>query len=110
MKDFFGFVGWALGAFAVIVIIAASGQFLGLWSTGYFAPKYEAIRRDVMIESRAYSEATTREMYRLKIQWMQAKTEAEKSAIAAMAIHEAQGFDRDRLPAELQSFIIEIGG
>lgn len=101
MKAVFGIVGAALLFVAVIFGL----NFLGFANYAFFAPKYEGVRRDVMIESRAYSEATTREMYRLKLQYTQAKTPEEKDTIAAMAKHEAQAFDISRLPLDLQYFI-----
>lgn len=98
---------FAFVALAALGWVAQGNQFF-LYKV--FAPQYEAVRRDVMIESRAYSEATTREFYRLRLQYAQAKTEDEKATIRAMARHEAAAFDRARLPADLQSFLIQIGG
>lgn len=98
------FVFIALGA---IGWLAQGNQFLRY---KVFAPQYEAVRRDVMIESRAYSEATTREMYRFKRQYQQAKSDDEKATIKALALHEAEAFDRSRLPADLRAWLNEIGG
>lgn len=95
--------------FALVVIgIAFAGASLDLWGYGYFAPKYEAVRRDVMIQSRAYSEASTREMYRFKLQYVQAKSDDERNTIKAFALHEATSFDRDRLPLDLQAFLEQL--
>ena len=70
----------------LLIIACLGGIGFGLRYAGYlqfafFAPLQEAVRRDVMIESRAYSEATTREMYRLKLQHMQAKSDDERATI-----------------------------
>lgn len=97
------------------VIIATVGVITGLMFGGYYAysyfgPKYEEVRRDIMIQSRAYSEGQTREIYRLKLQYQQAKNDDERATIRAMALHEASAFDRSRLPADLQSFITQLGG
>lgn len=106
MKDFFAF---CFGA--VIVIAAVVGLSIGGYHLyAYLAPKYEATRRDVMLESRAYSEGQTREIYRLKLQYQQAKDDDERATIRAMALHEASAFDRSRLPFDLQSFIQQLGG
>jgi hypothetical protein len=85
-------------------------NYLAYGNFAFFAPKYEAVRRDVMIESRAYSEATTRQLYRLKLQYQQAGSDAERATIRAMTLHEAQAFDRDRLPADLRNFVQQMGG
>ncbi len=96
-----------------IVILCAIGfglSYFGLLSHGFFAPQYEAIRRDVMIESRAYSEATTRRMYELKIQYDAAPNDDAKNTIRLLALHEARGFDKARLPRDLQLVLTQIGG
>ncbi len=85
-------------------------NYMGLMSFGFFQPRYEAVRRDTMLQSRAYSEATTRELYRLKLQYVQAKSDDERSTVRAFALHEAAAFDRTRLPPDLQAFLTSLGG
>lgn len=109
MKTLGGIFLGLIGLVAFVGLIAGLNYF-GYMQFAFFAPKYEAVRRDVMIESRAYSEATTRQMYNLKLQYQQAKTEDEKATIRAMTLHEAQAFDRARLPVELRIFIEQLGG
>lgn len=106
MKAFFGAGGAIAACLAGVFLL----NLFGLANFAFFAPKYEAVRRDTMIQSRAYSEATTREMYRLKLQYQQAKSDDERATIRAMAIHESQAFDRDRLPLDLQAFVAQLGG
>jgi hypothetical protein len=99
----------------VLLFCLVIGVIVGLSIGGYYlyaflAPKYESTRRDVMLESRAYSEGQTREIYRLKLQYQQAKSDDERATIRAMALHEASAFDRSRLPLDPQSFIQQLGG
>lgn len=93
---------------ALLCLIAFGVNYFAYGSASFFAPRHEAVRRDTMIQSRAYSEATTREMYRLKLQYQQAATDDARATIKAMALHESRAFDRDRLPADLQLFIKQI--
>ena len=95
---------------AALVAVGFGLNYAGYASFAFFAPRYEGVRRDTMIQSRAYSEGMTREMYRLKIQYFQAKSDAERETIAAMAKHEGAALDRSRLPLDLQSFLTQIGG
>jgi hypothetical protein len=74
----------------------------------YFAPKYEAVRRETVIQSQAYSEATTRRLHDLRRQYTQARSDDEKAAIKAMAIHEASAFDANRLPPDLRLFLAQL--
>lgn len=106
MKTIFGIVG----SLVLFVGIIFGLNYAGYMGTAFFAPRYEAVRRDTMIQSRAYSEASTREIYRLKLQYQQAKSDDEKSTIRAFVLHESAAFDRDRLPNDLQSFLISLGG
>lgn len=76
----------------------------GYQLTAYFAPKYEAIRRDVMIQSRAYTEGENRNLSRLLIEYQQAPTPEAKNTILAAARHECEAVDRTRLPIELANF------
>lgn len=108
MKILAGIFG-AIGVIAVVIGLGWIVQGNSFFMFQVFAPKYEAVRRDTMIQSRAYSEATTREMYRLKLQYQQAKGDDEKATIRAMTLHEAEAFDRNRLPPDLQSFLIQLG-
>jgi hypothetical protein len=106
MKLFFSIIGCVMLFFISISVLS----YYGYASFAFFAPKYEGVRRDVMIQSRAYSEASTREMYRFKLQYQQAHTDDERATIAAFALHESQAFDRTRLPLDLQAFIAQLGG
>jgi hypothetical protein len=108
MKDLIA--GFAAAAVIVAGLIGA-GTALGFWSlnmTQYFAPKYEAVRRDVMIESRAYSEATLRTLYKMKREYDAAQGEPARQTIAAAARHEFSIFPQERLPADLQVWMAQL--
>jgi hypothetical protein len=51
---------FGIGASAIAGIFALS--YLGYMGTAFFAPLYEGVRRDTMIESRAFSEASVRRL------------------------------------------------
>lgn len=97
-------------AVALLGCLGFGLRYLGYAQFAFFAPLQESVRRDVMIESRAYSEATTRRLYELKLQYDTSQDEAVRATIRAMALHEARAFDKGRLPRDLQIFIIQIGG
>ena len=83
-------------------------NFLKYGMVSFFAPKYEAIRRDVMIESRYYSEATIRELYRLKRQHNTAGSDEARATIRAAALHEFSIFPKDRLPNDLRVWFAQL--
>ena len=108
MKEFFA---W-LAAFVIVVVVMGGLAWLvqgnNFFLAQYFWPKMEAVRRDTVIESQAYSEATTRRLYDLRRQYTQAKSDDERAAIKGMALHEVNAFDHRRLPAELQLFVSQL--
>ena len=83
-------------------------NYFGFVNVAFFAPKYEGVRRDVMIESRYYSEATVRELYRMKRQYDTADSDAAKATIGAAARHEFGIFPEDRLPPDLAAWRAHI--
>lgn len=106
MKTFFGI----LGAVALFFIAIFALNLFGYANFAFFAPKYEAVRRDQMIESRSYSEGTIRELYTLQRQYQSAKTDEERLTISAAARHEFSIFPKERLPGDLLAFMSQIGG
>ncbi len=83
MKEFFGAIG-----LVVLVIAGIAGLSVGSYYLyAFLAPKYESTRRDVMIESRSYSEGTIRELYTLQRQYQTAKTDAEKAEAESLNYH-----------------------
>lgn len=100
MKEFVGSI-FKLVVFGLVIFGVFYGGYL---LTAFFAPRYEAIRRDVMIESRAYSESSVRELYRLREQYINASSDDARSALRSMVLHEFAIFPQDRLPPDLQTF------
>jgi hypothetical protein len=105
MKEFLG--GIAIIAAAVAAIAGLSVGSYHLYA--YLAPRYEATRRDVMIDSRSYTEGTIRELYTLQRQYQAAKTDDERATLAAAARHEFSIFPAERLPPDLRVFMASIG-
>lgn len=101
-----------IAAMLISIVVIGLGLvaliFGSYWAYAYFAPKYEAVRRDVMIESRHYNEASIRELYRLKRQHDAAKTDEERATIVAAARHEFSIYPEDRLPADLHAWMQAI--
>ena len=84
-------------------------SYFGYWQYGFFAPRYEAVRRNQMLQSRAYSEGETHNLYRLKIQYEEAPSPEAKQTIVLAARHECEAMDRSRLPADLSAFCNPMG-
>jgi hypothetical protein len=103
----------ALGVIVSIVLVLAvifGLNLFGFAQYSFFAPRMEAVRRDTMLQSRAYHEGNYRELYRLKLQYTQAKSDEERATIKSFALHEADAMDRSQLPLDLQAFLVSLGG
>jgi hypothetical protein len=109
MKEMFGAVGAVVVVTFLIVAVGVGGSIGSYYLYAYLAPKYESTRRDVMLQSRAYSEGETRNLYRLKIQLEAAPSPEAKQTIRLAAQHECEALDRSRLPADLSAFCNPMG-
>jgi hypothetical protein len=105
MKVGLAIVGGVIAFFALIFAL----NYFGYTQFAFFAPRYEAVRRDQMIESRAYTEGMIRELHTLQRQYQAAKSDDERAALAAAARHEFSIFPKERLPVDLQAFMIQVG-
>lgn len=99
-----------IGGFGAFLAAIFALNAFGFANFAFFAPKYEGVRRDQMIESRAYTEGTIRELYTLQRQYQAAKTDDERATISAAARHEFSIFPKERLPGDLQTFLNQVGG
>jgi hypothetical protein len=91
----------ALVFFGVLLAGAAVGSY-ELYA--YLGPKYEATRRDIMLNSRIYQEGELRSLYDMNRQFVRSKDDNEKKVIADTARHELATLDKERLPANLREF------
>lgn len=81
----------AIAAVCVVLFVAALGfgtQLLGLWNYQFFAPKYEAAKNEVFHNTPQYTEGKERDLDRLQLQYVQAKSSDEKAVIRANILHE----------------------
>jgi hypothetical protein len=73
----------------------------------YFAPKYEAARRETFEESKAYNEGMAQDLWRMQVEYTQASLD-KRPQLAGIILHRVAGYDTGRLPTDLQSFITEL--
>jgi hypothetical protein len=90
-------IGLIATSFIVFVL-----QYAGLLNYQFFAPKYEAVRREVWENTPSYYAGTRRDFDSLILQYKLAKTAEEKAAIVAILRHRAAG-----APPELVTFEVQ---
>jgi hypothetical protein len=73
----------------------------------YFAPKQEAVRRQVFEQTKSYNQGMIQELQNMQFQYEQAD-DSHKAALASIILHRAADFDEDRLPTDLRAFIASL--
>ena len=101
-------VGAVVATIVVLLVIGFGLRSIGMYSQGYFGAWQESNRRDIQIESRAYSEGTVQLLYKMQREYHRAKNDAERRTIAASARQQLSMFPKERLPADLQAFVNQI--
>lgn len=74
----------------------------------YFATREEALRRDVVEESKSYRDGTIRDLDNLRLQWLAAEPGVHRDAIAATARHRSADFPDKDLPERLRDWLKEV--
>jgi hypothetical protein len=72
-----------------------------------FAPRYEAARRDVFEQSKAYNQGMIQELQNMQFQYVQADKE-HKAALASIILHRVADYNSEMLPPDLASFISSL--
>lgn len=98
---------WLLGAIGALILLALvafviQGTDFFLYKT--FAPRQEAVRREVFEQSKAYRDGLMQELRSAQIDYARATAPQQKQAIGALVLHDAAGFSGD-LPPDLEAFI-----
>lgn len=98
---------WTLGTLGALiglalVAFAVQGTDFFLYKT--FAPRREAVRREVFEQSKAYRDGLMQELRSAQIDYAKATTPQQKQAIGSLVLHDAAGFGGD-LPPDLDGFV-----
>ena len=92
----------------LLIVLAFALELGGLKWDRFFAPKHEAVRREVFKGTRSFNEAKLQELVRYRLEYMLSNDKTEKSAIASTIRMGFADYDTNKLPLELQNFVNEI--
>jgi hypothetical protein len=94
------------GTLVLVVILGISWIATGndFFLYRYFAPKQEAVRRQVFEQSKAYNQGMIQELQNMQFEYVKAD-KPHQEALAGIILHRAADYDEDRLPADLRQFI-----
>lgn len=107
MKKIFIYVGCILLAVSLMFGIVMAGNFFGLWSYSFFAPKYENVRRSVYENTQSYVEGKRQSLTNYYDEFRNAKPD-EKKAIRKLMLQEFSNFDLNKLNETQYSWYKEI--
>lgn len=101
-----------------VVIAAGAVAFLAegsdFWLYRTFAPRREAVRRQVFEQTKSYNEGMAQELWDMEVQYDRADATG-KAALRSIILHRVAGYDIEQLNPELRGFILgmraeELGG
>lgn len=100
------------GGFAfILAVLALSWLFMGndFFMYKYFAPKQEAVRRQVFEQTKSYNQGMVQELQNMQFQYIQADKN-HQDALADLILHRAADFDLEQptVPADLRQFILKL--
>lgn len=100
------------GVGSIVAILALSWVVMGndFFLYQYFAPKQEAVRRQVFETSRAFNQGMVQELENMQFEYVKQADPEAKAALADVILHRASGYNLDDpiVPASLRSFIAKL--
>jgi len=99
----FGGAGIIVALFALTWLAQGNQFFL----YRYFAPKTEAVRRQVFEQSKAYNQGMVQELQNMQFEYLRSEPDA-KAALAPIILHRAADYDQDKLPPDLYAFLQQL--
>lgn len=101
-------MGLAACLWAVLGLAGLFGlQYVGLLYFGFFAPRFEEVRRQTFEGSTAYNHGMIRDLQNLRMSYLTASPEA-KAALRATILHRFAAYPSDKLPVELRAFYLQL--
>ena len=104
--------GIAAGVGALVAILALSWVFMGneFFLYKYFAPKQEAVRRQVFEQSRAFNQGMVQELQNMQFEYVKEKDPDAKAALASVILHRTSGYNMDDpiVPPDLRQFVVQL--
>lgn len=106
--------GKIVGYFALFLVVVlgiswiAQGNDFFLYK--FFAPKQEAVRRQVFETTRSFNQGMVQELQNMQFDYAKEKDQKAKDALASIILHRASGYNLDDpiVPSDLRAFIQKL--
>ena len=107
MKTFFIVAGCFLGYVLLVTSIGWFSAGNDFFMFKFFAPRQEAVRREVFEESKAYRQGMVNELRGYQMAYIKGDA-AQKAAMTTLIIRQADQIPAEELPSDLRSFIFDL--
>ncbi len=97
-----------LASIAALVVVLFLLELGGLQWKKFFAPRHEAVRREIFKQTRSFNEAKLQELTKYRLEYMRSEDPTEKGAIASTIRLAFADYDTSMLPEELQVFVEDV--
>lgn len=74
----------------------------------FFAPKKEAVRREVFEQSKAYNQGMIQELQNMQFAYLRTQDPKTKESLADIILHRAADYDVNKMPEDLRIFISDL--
>jgi len=99
--------------FVILVVMMAIGWIAmgnDFFMYKFFAPKQEAVRRQVFEQTRSFNQGMVQELQNMQFDYVKTTDKNAKEGLASIILHRASGFNLNDpiVPADLRSFIEKL--
>jgi hypothetical protein len=100
-------IGWMFGILVVILGLGwiIEGNEFFLYKA--FAPRQEAVRRQVFEETKSYNDGMAQELASIELEYAKA-TPGQRAALRSLALHRFAAYDTSKLSPDMRSFLAEM--
>ena len=84
-----------IGLIAILLVVGS--PFLGLWYYGYFAPRYENVRREVFEETKSYTHGKIQDLSKYYREYNNATKQDDKDVIKILILSQFAEFDESNI-------------
>ena len=89
-----------------LFLLSMGLEYLNLVKFGYFAPKYENVKREVFENTQSYVEGKRQDLVKYRLEYLKSKDPQEKEALRQTIVQMFANFDEEKLTdPELKSFL-----
>lgn len=107
MKDLFKAIGFIFAIICLVLCLTWLAEGNDFFLYKYFAPKREAVRREVFENTKSYNQGMIQEIRDYQVRYIQATTN-EQAALASVILHQCADYPEDKMPADVRDFVTSL--